>query len=439
MNTEQELAYWRERTTFEEWFTKTKAYVSDPKHIIARVVKDIAWEAWQAARADRRSEPVKVNAVFETQVGEVIGKTEAEIKRVERQDDGSLTVVIDYWPQSSEPDEQHPDDVAVDAFAAAMKAKLAKKRSEGRDRWQECSAEYLSDLLRSHVEKGDPVDVANLAMMLHQNGQGITPAEPLKSQRIDDALRGLRASVAVGSDGAWVSIRREARDAAVKLLQELNTGSQGRARSACKTDLNNKLSSWSDEDFIRIFHERPDLANRLRKILAEPVRHKRLYAPGSALGEFGVIPMCDQYLEEMIGPVAPQSAEPVKSHLKVSYDDKGDCLYVACDSNETAHAEEDDKGILYRRAISDGRLVGITIMNFMGRRAESSDDTSQPAKPVKCAGCEGKPAPGNNPCAVCGKESEPVMVPPGYALIAEKYLEEMIGPELMEQLTKREL
>src|SRR5690606_6194933 len=39
--------------------------------------------------------------------------------------------------------------------------------------------------------------------------------------------------------------------------------------------------------------------------------------------------------------------EPVKHHLKVSYDDKGDCLYVICDSNEPADAEEDDKGILY--------------------------------------------------------------------------------------------
>lgn len=39
-----------------------------------------------------------------------------------------------------------------------------------------------------------------------------------------------------------------------------------------KTDWNNELSSWSDEDFIHIFHERPDLANRLRKMLAEPVK-----------------------------------------------------------------------------------------------------------------------------------------------------------------------
>lgn len=77
-----------------------------------------------------------------------------------------------------------------------------------------------------------------------------------------------------------------------------------------------------------------------------------------------------------------QPAEPVKSHLKVSYDDKGDCLYVCCDSNEPADAEEDDKGILYRRAISDGRLVGITIMNFMGQYAKWSDDVQRPAEPV---------------------------------------------------------
>lgn len=70
-----------------------------------------------------------------------------------------------------------PDDIAVDAFAAAMKAKLAKKRDEGRGNWEECSARYLSRFLRECVEKGDPVDVANLAMMLHQNGQRIEPVK----------------------------------------------------------------------------------------------------------------------------------------------------------------------------------------------------------------------------------------------------------------------
>lgn len=76
---------------------------------------------------------------------------------------------------------RHPDDAAVDRFAAAMKAKLAAKRADGRGGWgdkAQCSQQFLSDLLRGHVDKGDPVDVANFAMMLHQRGEAIasTPA-----------------------------------------------------------------------------------------------------------------------------------------------------------------------------------------------------------------------------------------------------------------------
>jgi hypothetical protein len=72
--------------------------------------------------------------------------------------------------------DQHPDDLAVDRFAAAMKAKLAKKRDEGRGGWQDkehCSNAFLSRLLVEHVQKGDPVDVANIAMMIHQRGESI--------------------------------------------------------------------------------------------------------------------------------------------------------------------------------------------------------------------------------------------------------------------------
>ncbi|NTF32345.1 hypothetical protein G6L88_09785 [Rhizobium skierniewicense] len=57
-----------------------------------------------------------------------------------------------------------------------MKAKLAKKRQEGRGGWDdedECSQVFLTALLREHVEKGDPVDVGNFAMMLHQRGEAI--------------------------------------------------------------------------------------------------------------------------------------------------------------------------------------------------------------------------------------------------------------------------
>lgn len=72
--------------------------------------------------------------------------------------------------------EQHPDDAAVDRFAAAMKAKLAAAREKGRGGWDDpeaCSVEFLADLLVGHIGKGNTgnfEDIANLAMMLHQRG-----------------------------------------------------------------------------------------------------------------------------------------------------------------------------------------------------------------------------------------------------------------------------
>lgn len=75
--------------------------------------------------------------------------------------------------------ENHPDAMAVDRFAAAMKAKLAQKRAQGRGGWddkEDCTQAFLSQLLREHIEKGDPIDVGNLAMMLHQREEGILPA-----------------------------------------------------------------------------------------------------------------------------------------------------------------------------------------------------------------------------------------------------------------------
>ena len=73
-------------------------------------------------------------------------------------------------------EQQHPDDAAVDRFAAAMKAKLAKSRAKGRGGWDDpnvCSVEFLAQLLVEHLGKGNTgtfEDVANFAMMLHQRG-----------------------------------------------------------------------------------------------------------------------------------------------------------------------------------------------------------------------------------------------------------------------------
>lgn len=69
------------------------------------------------------------------------------------------------------------DALCVDRFADAMKAKLRKAPEKGRGGWDEpesCSLDELSRMLVEHVRKGDPVDVANFAMMLHQRGGMIT-------------------------------------------------------------------------------------------------------------------------------------------------------------------------------------------------------------------------------------------------------------------------
>lgn len=76
----------------------------------------------------------------------------------------------------------HADDRVVDAFAAAMKAKLAQQRAKGYGDWQDkdkCPEGRLQKLLADHIPKGDPVDVANFAMFLWHRGESTAiPLEP---------------------------------------------------------------------------------------------------------------------------------------------------------------------------------------------------------------------------------------------------------------------
>lgn len=87
--------------------------------------------------------------------------------------------------------EQHPDDDAVDALAKLMKAKLAKQRAKGYGGWDtpECTQQRLSDMLRAHVDKGDPVDVANFCAFLAARGEGIAQAAPAAENDAEDAAR----------------------------------------------------------------------------------------------------------------------------------------------------------------------------------------------------------------------------------------------------------
>lgn len=73
----------------------------------------------------------------------------------------------------------HPDDVAVDKMAIAMKEKLAKKRAKGFSGWDTTAVSQarMTKMLREHVDKGDPVDVANFCAFLAARGESIGPAE----------------------------------------------------------------------------------------------------------------------------------------------------------------------------------------------------------------------------------------------------------------------
>ena len=57
------------------------------------------------------------------------------------------------------------DDAALDGFNRVLKAKMAVGRAQGRAGWWSAQRGDLSTMLRSHVDKGDPIDFGLLAMM----------------------------------------------------------------------------------------------------------------------------------------------------------------------------------------------------------------------------------------------------------------------------------
>lgn len=86
----------------------------------------------------------------------------------------------------------HPDDEAVDRFAVALKEKMAAARAKGRSGWQQCSPFILSEMLRAHVEKGDPRDVANFCMMLWDMDHSIAAPLPPASNPDGQAVTELQ-------------------------------------------------------------------------------------------------------------------------------------------------------------------------------------------------------------------------------------------------------
>lgn len=72
--------------------------------------------------------------------------------------------------------EEERDNMTVDAFAMAMKAKLEKARLKGYKKWHDknaCSDERLTELFYGHLNKtndGNFIDLANFCMFLHARG-----------------------------------------------------------------------------------------------------------------------------------------------------------------------------------------------------------------------------------------------------------------------------
>jgi hypothetical protein len=76
--------------------------------------------------------------------------------------------------------QEYRDNYALTCFSDAMRDKLSASREKGREGWDNpwthpgyLTKAGLSKMLREHVEKGDPVDVANFCMMLYFRGETI--------------------------------------------------------------------------------------------------------------------------------------------------------------------------------------------------------------------------------------------------------------------------
>ncbi|AOV05690.1 hypothetical protein N5K37_14630 [Delftia tsuruhatensis] len=100
-------------------------------------------------------------------------------------------------------DHQQKDETAVAYLATAMNTKLARARAKGRSGWDspECTQQHLSNLLREHVEKGDPVDVANFCAFLAARGEGIAPRQCLA--QIEEPAGAAPAAVAGPAPKGW--------------------------------------------------------------------------------------------------------------------------------------------------------------------------------------------------------------------------------------------
>ena len=161
---------------------------------------------------------------------------DAALSYAQRCDDDATVghlISIDGVAYSNEP---HPDDLAVDRFAAAMKEKMKRSRDIGRGGWDDpevCKIEDLGKMLVDHVAKGDPVDIANFCMMLHQRSVGRSDAVyTIRGAWLDgmnrhhEALEVFRKIEEAGARGAWTveNALKMYKDVPPVVLDDFNKG-----------------------------------------------------------------------------------------------------------------------------------------------------------------------------------------------------------------------
>lgn len=106
---------------------------------------------------------------------------------------------------------EHPDDHAIDEFAKAMRARMAEKRALGRNGWEECDTDDLGLRLLRAIADGDPIDIANYAMMLHALGAGADcMLEKYVGQVLGEGQSGLTVMTDRQAD-AWADVYEHAR------------------------------------------------------------------------------------------------------------------------------------------------------------------------------------------------------------------------------------
>lgn len=99
------------------------------------------------------------------------------------------------------------DEAALTTFVGWMRDKLAAKRAEGAHGWRNpeaCAAQDIADQLVGHVAKGDPVDIAILAMMLGIKAGAMGAPSHLRTMptpRMERLMIEARAARQVSADG----------------------------------------------------------------------------------------------------------------------------------------------------------------------------------------------------------------------------------------------